>query len=521
MIQNTPLDKVEIGVFSDGNPALKAELPCKTDAHVDGCEQKVHLSTLEAEFLREADAFIDAHWEEIVCDIAELVSVPSVVDFSRATPEDPCGPEAHEGLRTALRLAQHLGFETHDDAGEIGVADLPGASDMQLAMICHADVVAPGVGWTGDPWTLGRRDGFLIGRGVLDDKGPLVIALYCMKFFKEHCERVGGHLPYTLRMLIGSSEETGTMRDVRHYLKHYSAPAFLFTPDNAFPVCYGEKGMFDAKITFPVTEGHIVDFTTGDSATNAVPSQATLVVRAQADKLPRRKDVRIEKAGSDCARLVARGRGGHASQPEGTVNAIDMLVKYALDNHLCTLKEKTYLHLMSRIMNSTDGSSIGIDSHDEHFGELTCIVGTIQRTEGRLSITIDIRYPTSTNPDALLSAFKKLADEIGATVEVVGGLPPFLTRPDNLAIQALVSSYRDATGLDGDPFTIGGGTYAREFPCAASFGPTDPHDTYPEWVGPMHGADEGVSEESLKRAMRVYMLTIKRLMEIDLAVLSE
>ena len=83
------------------------------------------------------------------------------------------------------------------------------------------------------------------------------------------------------------------------------------------------------------------------------------------------------------------------------------------------------------------------------------------------------------------------------------------------------AAFREATGFDGEPFTIGGGTYAREFPCAASFGPEDPHDAYPDWVGPMHGADEGVSEESLKRAMRVYILTIARLMALDLAKLSK
>ena len=37
----------------------------------------------------------------------------------------------------------------------------------------------------------------------------------------------------------------------------------------------------------------------------------------------------------------------------------------------------------------------------------------------------------------------------------------------------------------------------------------------------MHGADEGVSEESLKRAMRVYILTIARLMALDLTKLGE
>lgn len=473
------------------------------------------------ELLSEADAFIEAHWEEIVREIGTLVAVPSIVDFARATAEDPSGPEAHEGLRASVDLAQRLGFKAWDDAGEIGIADLEGERDEQLAMICHADVVTPGVGWTSDPWTLERREGFLIGRGVIDDKGPLVISLYCMKFFQEWCEKTGTRLPYTLRTLMGTNEETGTMRDVRYYLEHYPAPAFLFTPDNAFPACYGEKGQFDCAITSPkITDGCIVDFTTGDSSTNAVPSQATLVVRADAASLPAADGIEIADAGDGLAHLVATGRGGHASLPEGTVNAIDMLVKYALANGLCRHAEEAYLRMIGRIMDSTDGSSIGVDSRDEYFGGLTCIVGTIHRELDRMRITIDIRYPTSTTGEELLAKFQTLASEADATVELTGGLPPFLTRPDSPAIQALASAYREATGFDGEPFTIGGGTYAREFPCAASFGPEDPHDVYPDWVGPMHGADEGVSEESLKRAMRVYILTIARLMQIDLAKLG-
>jgi succinyl-diaminopimelate desuccinylase len=474
------------------------------------------------ELLSQADAFIDAHWEEIVREIVTLVAVPSIVDFTRATAEDPSGPEAHEGLRASVDLAQRLGFNAWDDAGEIGIADLEGERDEQLAMICHADVVTPGVGWTSDPWTLERREGFLIGRGVIDDKGPLVISLYCMKFFQEWCEKTGARLPYTLRMLMGTNEETGTMRDVRYYLEHYPAPAFLFTPDNAFPACYGEKGQFDCAIMSPaIIDGRIVDFTTGDSSTNAVPSQATLVVYADVANLPAAEGIEIADAGDGCARLVATGRGGHASLPEGTVNAIDMLVKYALANGLCNPAEEAYLRMIGRIMDSTDGSSIGVDSRDEYFGGLTCIVGTIHCEQGRMRITIDIRYPTSTTGEELLAKFQALTAEAGATVELTGGLPPFLTKPDSPAIQALAAAYREATGFDGEPFTIGGGTYAREFPCAASFGPEDPHDAYPDWVGPMHGADEGVSEESLKRAMRVYILTIARLMALDLAKLSK
>lgn len=471
----------------------------------------------EKEFLAQVDAFIEQNWEEIVEEIGKLVAVASVVDFDRATPEDPSGPEAHEGLKAAVDLATRLGLDAWDDAGEIGIADLKGSTDTLLAMICHADVVAPGVGWTLDPWTLLRKDGFLLGRGTLDDKGPLVVALYCMKFFKER----GEQLPYTLRMLIGTNEETGTMRDVAYYLEHYQAPAFLFTPDDRFPVCYGEKGGFDALITSKqFSDGAIVDFTTGDASTNAVPSQATLVVRADAQRLPAAQGIAISAEGQGCAKLVATGRGGHASMPEGTVNAIDMLVKYALAHSLCTEEEEAFLRMAGRIMDSTDGSSIGIDTCDGFFDPLTCIAGTIHFEEGRLKLTIDIRFPTSTNRDDLLAKFAPVVEEGQATIENTLLLEPFLMKPDSPAIQVLAQSYRDATGLDGEPFTIGGGTYAREFPCAASFGPEDPHDVYPEWVGPMHGADEGISEETLKRSMRVYILTLKRLMDIDLACLS-
>ena len=60
------------------------------------------------------------------------------------------------------------------------------------------------------------------------------------------------------------------------------------------------------------------------------------------------------------------------------------------------------------------------------------------------------------------------------------------------------------------------GTYARKFSCAASFGPEMPWIEMPEWAGGMHGPDETVPEELLKKAFKIYALTIARLMELDL-----
>ena len=74
--------------------------------------------------------------------------------------------------------------------------------------------------------------------------------------------------------------------------------------------------------------------------------------------------------------------------------------------------------------------------------------------------------------------------------------------PNTAPVQALVDAYQEATGLEVRPFTMGGATYAREFPHAVSFGPADPEVIkVPDWVGEMHGADEGVSEEAIKHAI--------------------
>ena len=64
----------------------------------------------DTHFLAEADAYIEENWEEIVEEIGKLVAIPSVADFTHATPEDPSGTAAHDALRAAVDLAERLGF---------------------------------------------------------------------------------------------------------------------------------------------------------------------------------------------------------------------------------------------------------------------------------------------------------------------------------------------------------------------------------------------------------------------------
>ncbi len=263
----------------------------------------------------------------------------------------------------ALCIADRLGLAAHDCDGYLGFADLAGASEKQLALIAHTDVVPEGPGWHTDPFKMEQREGWLLGRGVIDDKGPAVLALHAARFFAERVEQTGEKLPYTLRVILGANEET-SMGDVDYYLENYPEPDFLFTPDAEFPVCCGEKGLYGATFRSPAVsgpvEGSVIAAIEGGSATNAIASLAVAVVRAGADGLPAADGIEVEDAsegGQALARITAHGVGGHASTPAGTKNAIGMLCNYLLENGLFSEAERPFLGLERQIHAATAACS--------------------------------------------------------------------------------------------------------------------------------------------------------------------
>ena len=196
------------------------------------------------------DAFAENNRDNILRDITRLVAVPSV----EGTPEPgaPFGKGPKAALDKALEIAAELGLDTHNAEGYIGWAQTGPIADGQkyLATITHTDVVPEGNGWDADPYTVRVRDGWLLGRGVADDKGPMITILYALKFLKEQ----GYSLKYPIRALVGDNEET-SMADVKYYLKHYPAPVFCFTPDAEFPVVVAHQS--DAQVLRIPLTGHL------------------------------------------------------------------------------------------------------------------------------------------------------------------------------------------------------------------------------------------------------------------------
>ncbi len=328
----------------------------------------------EQELLKRADEFIEQNIEAMIKDIKEIVDIPSVT----APPAEgaPYGMELKRALLKALEIGERLGFETVNCQNHMGYALLRGQREEYIGTIAHLDVVPAGNGWHTDPYDMVVKDGYLRGRGVIDNKGPLILTFYMAKFFKE----LGEPLPYSLRMMAGCDEESG-MRDVEYYIRHYEEPVFLFTPDSEFPLCNGEKGSLVGNITSRKFEdGSILDFQ-GGMAHNAVPDAAWAVIKGDISQFPQAERITISKEERG-VRIDSVGIGGHASHAEHTVNAIGVIADYLLKYHLVTEEEEQYLTMVSKLCQDYQGHGLGIQCDDGIFPPLSIIGGLLKREGG-------------------------------------------------------------------------------------------------------------------------------------------
>lgn len=456
---------------------------------------------MDQKLMRDVAHFVEENKENVLRDIGRLVAIDSVMGEEK--PGMPFGEGPAQALKLGLEIAGELGLEAHNCEDRMGYAQVGQGTDY-LATITHLDVV-PSVGWAEDPFTLRRREGYIIGRGVLDDKGPSVLCLYALKYLKDS----GMPLRYPVRALLGINEENH-MADLDYYLANYKAPLFCFSPDADFPLCNGEKGIFHGKVVSWLPMKRVKDIR-GGVAANVIPDQAEAWV--EAEKLSSTERVTAQREG-DCWHLTAKGIGGHASAPEGTVNAIGVLVDYILEQGILSGAEEDFFYGLQRLHSDPYGVNLGLDTEDMIFTPLTIVGGVIGMEEGHVFQTVDCRYPTTSSGQDIVAQLTGNWGEL-AQVHVLSDDKPFYMALDNPAVQVCVDTYNAVTGEQAQPYTIGGGTYARHFPNAVSFGPEHPERPAPDFAGPIHGVDEAANIDWLMEALQIYILALIELEKLD------
>lgn len=426
--------------------------------------------------------YVQSHKDEIINMLKELVKIPS---FQSAAEEGaPFGRACAEVLEYVKSCWQKNGFDTelHQDGGYL--LSYYGEGEKSIGLFSHADVVSVSDDWIfTKPFEPIEKDGFLIGRGVVDDKAGIVTALYCAKMLKEL------NIPFNskLVMFVGANEETG-MRDIKNYVKENTPPDFSLVTDCAFPIFRGDKGILQFEAVCE-TELLDVDCFFGGEDINITLGEASA------------------KIGDNI--ITAEGISCHGALPKGSVNAGYLLAERLLKEFKLCENDKKIITFVSKLLKAYDGGVFGIENEDKTFGMLTCTNGVIKNRNGKLVITFDIRYGTAVDYEKMKQKINTFFIENGWTTQIISEKKPFLISEDNSYLKKCLKAYSQITGTENPQTYINAGaTHAGELPCAVEVG----NDLYggapkdmPKGHGNAHQPDECLNIEGFLKGMEIIM----------------
>lgn len=455
-----------------------------------------------------------ANQRALVNAVCRLVSIRSV--RGEAAPGMPYGEGPANALDEGLRLCKELGFTTGNVDGYVGTADL-NEKETLLHILGHLDVVGEGTGWTSDPYQAVEKDGLLIGRGVADDKGPVVAALFAMKCVRD----LGLPLKHNVKLILGTDEESGSSDIAYYYARHPYAP-HAFTPDAEFPLIHIEKGHYhpDFGKTWAASDAlPRVSALKGGFRANVVPPEASALVlglgKAQAQALADEAAAATGAAftlaeGADGLTIHCAGKNAHAASPDDGNNAIAALLTVLARLPLAECGSTQAIAAMHTLFPHGDnrGKSLGIAQADAESGELTLNLAIMELTQTGFTAKFDVRFPLSSTEEncrrAAESAFARYGIAVTGsadmtTVHCVSADSPF--------VKTLLKCYETYTGAtDAQPIAIGGGTYVHDIPGGVAFG-----CVMPGFDPQMHGPDERVRIADLVTSGKIFAQAIAEL----------
>jgi len=216
---------------------------------------------------QELDAWVDAHFDEEVAFLRELVRVPT---------DTPPGDNAPHAQRTAELLAP-FGFaaEQHpvpaDFVKSQGLASITnlvvrrpyGSGGKTIALNAHGDVVPPGDGWTHDPYGGEIADGKLYGRASAVSKSDFATYTFAVRAL----ESLGAPLRGTVELHFTYDEEFGGEAGPGWLLaQELTHPDYVVAAGFSYQVVVAHNGCLQLEVTVHGVMAHAAIPDTGVDA---------------------------------------------------------------------------------------------------------------------------------------------------------------------------------------------------------------------------------------------------------------
>lgn len=414
---------------------------------------------------------------DIVKSIQEFVRIKSVEEESKEGL--PFGEGPAKALKYILNLAENLGFKTVNFDNYIGHIEFgEGTDDNIFGILGHADVVPEGEGWTFPPYEGKVIDGKIYGRGVADNKGPIITVLYALKAMKDY-----GVIPKRkIRFIIGTNEETD-WKCVEYYFEKLKMPqpSIAFVPDGAFPVINYEKGALHIVLEKKYSE-NLNFLLEGGLAFNSVPEKATCVIQnfinanVLTDRLNsynKEKEYKISIGQMENkVQIISCGKASHGASPQNGFNAIS-----ALFDFLSTLdiEDDKLFELIKFFKDNIGMGYLGekMDLNcDDGVTRLTFNVGKLIVDEKNgFKLNLDIRYPAKLSKEKVIEKVKRISKKYNLNMNIYSDKRSIYIPEDDFLVKKLMDIYREVTGdISSGPLAIGGATYAKVLAKGVAFG---------------------------------------------------
>lgn len=410
---------------------------------------------------RKIQNWIQENRERMVSMWLDLVRIPSVK--GEPAPGAPFGIPCAQALKKATEYAEKMGFDTRLEAERGYSLAAYGQGEKTIGIFGHSDVVPAGDGWLyAKPFEPVVRDGVVIGRGCYDDKSGVMAALFATQIIKE----CGLPVKSRVQVYVGSNEESG-MADMVSFVENEDMPDLCLVPDAKYPCSLGEKGHLKQwnQCNTPLVD--ILDFA-GGNAFNIVLDSAKVTIRYTpermaelAQKLQGNDAFALEQNREGEIVLTAKGASKHSAYPEGSVNAAILACGLLAECESLCPSDREQMQTVARLMDGYYGEGMGIAFEEPGFYKLTCTNGMVKVEDGRLCVSLDIRYGSGMPGDKLETLLDQAWESAGWKLTYRNNEHGAKVDPDSPIPELLTQVTCQVTGEEYKPYWMFAGTYSR------------------------------------------------------------
>lgn len=456
-------------------------------------------------FSKKIHEYITNNRDGIVAMLSSLVRIPSIAGDS--TEGAMFGKDCKAALTEVEKLYREAGLETEANPEYAYMLGKCKGDEKVIGIFSHGDVVSA----VEEDWVITKpfepveKDGYLVGRGADDNKSGVVSAIWALKALAH-----AGKMPQSsLLLFTGSNEECG-MSDLDIFLKEHKSPDFSLVPDNAYPVCRGEKGILRFWAEFKKPFSDIISIEGGQSLNIVLGSVKCTLKRSEAllkelDELCRDKK-EYQLSVNENIVITAKGRSTHAAYSDGSVNALWVLIQLLKDCKSLNEDDRKLLVDAQSLVADPFSESVGLATEDTEFKKTTCTNGIVKTENNCLTLSFDTRYGTEVDIDAFIDGYTNYLTSIDATCKVTERDDGYIIPASSPIITAMLDAWLSITGEPNDSYVSYGGTYARKLTNAVSIGTaisTTPMLDLPDGHGGAHQPDEVIDIDGLLKSIEV------------------